>query len=233
MDKPAFSTIRSSLIGTVVMVCSIGDEVTERSVVAVIESMKMEHPVLAMSSGTIQSVMVELGEAVRDGSILVELKVGATRTEAAPDSVTSTSPRLGELRDRVALLQDAARPEAVEKRRARGLRTARENLDDLLDPGSYVEYGRFAYAAQRARRSEEELIARTPADGLISGIGTVGGRPTAAISYDATVLAGTQGQRNHAKKDRLLDLVARQQLPLVFFTEGGGGRPGDTDFPVV
>ncbi len=215
------------------MVCSVGDEVTEGSVVAVIESMKMEHPVVASASGTIQSVMVELGEGVRAGSILVELKLGTIRLEKTADEVASTSPRVGELRDRVALLQDAARPEAVAKRRARGLRTARENLDDLLDEGSYVEYGRFAYAAQRARRSVEDLIARTPADGLISGIGSVDGRPTAAISYDATVLAGTQGQRNHAKKDRLLDLVARQQLPLVFFTEGGGGRPGDTDFPVV
>ena len=47
------------------------------------------------------------------------------------------------------------------------------------------------------------------------------------LSYDYTVLAGTQGGRNHYKQDRLFDLANRYMLPLVFFTEGGGGRPGD------
>jgi acetyl-CoA carboxylase carboxyltransferase component len=140
---------------------------------------------------------------------------------------------LQELRARRALTEDAARPEAVAKRHERGGRTARENLADLIDPGSLVEYGRFAIAAQRARRDVDDLIARTPADGLIGGTATVGGRPVAVLSYDYTVLAGTQGALGHVKKDRLFEIIEKLRLPVVFFAEGGGGRPGDTDYPVV
>ncbi|HJR25606.1 MAG TPA: carboxyl transferase domain-containing protein, partial [Acidimicrobiales bacterium] len=124
---------------------------------------------------------------------------------------------------------DAARPDAVERRRRTGHRTARENVADLVDPGSLVEYGPLAIAAQRRRRSVEELVERTPADGLVGGVGTVAGHPTVVLSYDYTVLAGTQGMQNHRKKDRLFEVAERQRLPVVFFTEGGGGRPGDTD----
>ena len=133
---------------------------------------------------------------------------------------------------RAATLDDA-RPDAVARRHEQGGRTARENLDDLIDPGSFVEYGRFAIAAQRARRSVEDLVARTPADGLIGGTARVNGHPAAVLSYDYTVLAGTQGVLGHRKKDRLFELIERMRLPTVFFAEGGGGRPGDTDYPVV
>src|SRR5690606_25255463 len=142
-------------------------------------------------------------------------------------------PDLAEVVARHAAGLDAARPEAVARRHRRGLRTARENIADLLDPGSFVEYGPLVIAAQRRRRPVEELIARTPADGLVAGIGTVDGRPTVVMSYDYTVLAGTQGYQNHRKKDRLFELAERLRLPVVFFTEGGGGRPGDTDAPGV
>jgi acetyl-CoA carboxylase carboxyltransferase component len=140
---------------------------------------------------------------------------------------------LDELRARVAATQDAARPEAVARRHAGGGRTARENLDDLVDAGTFIEYGRFAIAAQRQRRELGELIARTAADGLIGGTARVNGRPCAVLSYDYTVLAGTQGAVGHRKKDRLFELIERMRLPTVFFAEGGGGRPGDTDYPVV
>src|SRR3954454_4240042 len=144
-----------------------------------------------------------------------------------------TDDDLAELRRRIALTEDAARPEAVERRHARGGRTARENLADLIDEGSWVEYGRFAIAAQRRRRELDDLIARTPGDGLLGGTATVDGRPCAVLSYDYTVLAGTQGAVGHLKKDRLFELIDRMRLPVVFFAEGGGGRPGDTDVPVV
>jgi acetyl-CoA carboxylase carboxyltransferase component len=140
---------------------------------------------------------------------------------------------LTELLRRRALTEDAARPDAVERRHAAGGRTARENVADLVDDGSFVEYGRFAIAAQRARRDVEDLIARTPADGLIAGTASVDGAPCAVLSYDYTVLAGTQGVLGHRKKDRLFELIERMRLPTVFFAEGGGGRPGDTDYPVV
>jgi acetyl-CoA carboxylase carboxyltransferase component len=140
---------------------------------------------------------------------------------------------LDELRERERLTRDEARHEAVERRHATGSRTARENVDDLIDPGSFVEYGRFAIAAQRGRRDLDDLVRRTPADGLIGGTARVDGHPCAVLSYDYTVLAGTQGALGHRKKDRLFELIDRMRLPTVFFAEGGGGRPGDTDYPVV
>ncbi|MBS1886372.1 MAG: biotin carboxylase [Actinobacteria bacterium] len=148
-------------------------------------------------------------------------------------------PDLAELRARRASTEDAARLDAVAQRHAAGARTARENLADLVDAGSFVEYGRYAIAAQRGRRELEDLIARTPADGLVGGTATVNGElfgeraACAVLSYDYTVLAGTQGVLGHRKKDRLFELIERLRLPAVLFAEGGGGRPGDTDYPVV
>ncbi len=149
-----------------------------------------------------------------------------------PDALT-------ELGRRRALTDDGARPGAVARRRAAGGRTARENIADLLDPGSFVEYGRLATAAQEQVLSPDELMRLTPADGLVAGLGRINGEALgdraacAVLSYDYLVMAGTQGIRGHHKSDRLLALVERLGLPTVFFTEGGGGRPSDTDFPVV
>ena len=146
---------------------------------------------------------------------------------------------LAELLARRALTEDDARADAVERRHAAGGRTARENLEHLVDEGSYVEYGRFAIAAQRGRRELQELIERTPADGLVAGTARVNGElfgersACAVLAYDYTVLAGTQGALGHRKKDRLFEVIERLRLPTVFFAEGGGGRPGDTDYPVV
>ncbi|WP_238013382.1 carboxyl transferase domain-containing protein [Dactylosporangium sp. AC04546] len=138
-----------------------------------------------------------------------------------------------ELAARKARTRDDARPEAVAKRHAAGGRTARENLADLVDEGSFVEYGALTVAAQEQRRDLAELMARTPADGVVAGTARVGGAACAVLAYDATVLAGTQGLRGHQKTDRLLHLVERLRIPVVFFAEGGGGRPGDTDVPVA
>jgi methylmalonyl-CoA carboxyltransferase 12S subunit len=146
---------------------------------------------------------------------------------------------LAEALERRAATRDEARPEAVERRHGAGGRTARENIADLVDPGSFVEYGGLAIAAQRARRELRELIERTPADGLVAGTARINGdlfgdrSACAVLSYDYTVLAGTQGALGHRKKDRLFELIERMRLPTVFFAEGGGGRPGDTDYPVV
>src|SRR3954471_25085946 len=142
---------------------------------------------------------------------------------ASPPMTDEERQDLAELRARRALTEDAARPDAVTKRHERGGRTARENLDDLVDPGSLVEYGRFAIAAQRQRRELQDLIERTPADGLIGGTARVNGQACAVLSYDYTVLAGTQGYLGHRKKDRLFELIERMRLPVVFFAEGGGG----------
>ena len=156
-----------------------------------------------------------------------------------PDSDDELRPDLAEALERRALTRDEARPQAVERRHSGGRRTARENVADLVDPGTFVEYGGLAIAAQRARRELGELLERTPADGLIAGVGRVNGdlfgdrASCAVLSYDYTVLAGTQGAMGHKKKDRLFELIERMRLPTVFLAEGGGGRPGDTDFAVV
>ena len=138
-----------------------------------------------------------------------------------------------ELLRRRALTEDDARAESVRRRHDAGGRTARENIADLVDAGSFVAYGRFAIAAQRRRRDVADLIANTPGDGLVAGTARVNGSACAVLSYDYTVLAGTQGALGHFKKDRLFDLIDRMRLPTVFFAEGGGGRPGDTDYPTV
>ncbi|WP_229054038.1 acyl-CoA carboxylase subunit beta [Aeromicrobium sp. Leaf350] len=131
------------------------------------------------------------------------------------------------------LTTDAARPEKVERWHAKGRRTARENIADLVDAGSLVEYGRFVTPAQEYRRDLADLVVEAPADGIIGGTATIDGRPCAVLSYDYLVMAGTQGMRGHRKSDRLIELAGRMRLPTVFFTEGGGGRPGDTDIPLV
>ena len=160
--------------------------------------------------------------------------------EAGPENDAAWRADLREVVARHAFTLDANRADAVAKRRARGQRTARENITDLCDPGSFIEYGALAIAAQGRRRSHDDLVRNTPADGMVTGIGGVNGAlfgPEASrcvvMAYDATVLAGTQGLRNHQKTDRLLTIAAQQQLPVVLFAEGGGGRPGDTDAAVV
>ena len=145
-------------------------------------------------------------------------------------------PELAELNERLAFGLDEQRPEAVARRHQTNQRTARENIEDLCDENSFIEYGALAVAAQRQRRSVGDLIAKTPADGLITGTGTVNGSlfgeqkaRCLVMAYDYTVLAGTQGFFNHKKMDRMLKLAHAQRLPLIFFAEGGGGRPGDVD----
>jgi acetyl-CoA carboxylase carboxyltransferase component len=142
-------------------------------------------------------------------------------------------PELAELRARLAQNQDDARPDAVARRRRSGQRTVRENLAELLDADSFVEYGGLAVAAQRQKLSEAQLVAASPADGIVTGVGTVNGAPVMVLAYDYTVFAGTQGAMGHKKLDRALDLAQRSKLPVVLFAEGGGGRPNDTDMPWV
>jgi acetyl-CoA carboxylase carboxyltransferase component len=176
--------------------------------------------------------LVSPGQVVGTGDPLVVFTrsgAGTDRDAAAQLDLDRPRADLDEVRHRHLLTLDEGRPEAVAKRHKQHRRTARENIADLVDPGSFVEYGALAIAAQRSRRSEEDLIANTPADGLVAGLATIGGAEAVVLSYDYTVLAGTQGMRNHAKTDRVLELAARKRVPVVLFAEGGGGRPGDTD----
>jgi acetyl/propionyl-CoA carboxylase alpha subunit/acetyl-CoA carboxylase carboxyltransferase component len=217
-----------------------GDPVLRGQTLAILEAMKMEHVLAAPFAGQVALIGAEPGAILeKDQAVVFVVPSGVKDTGLAearavdPDHIR---PDLTAVLERWAITRDEARPEAVARRRARGQRTARENIDDLVDPGSFLEYGAFALAAQRRRRSEEELLKMSPADGLVCGVGTVNGAlfeesaaRCAALAYDFTVMAGTQGHMNHRKTDRLLEVVEAQNLPVVWFAEGGGGRPGDTD----
>jgi acetyl/propionyl-CoA carboxylase alpha subunit/acetyl-CoA carboxylase carboxyltransferase component len=217
-----------------------GDAVPQGRLVAVLEAMKMQHEVRAPASGVVRALAAAPGEALPEGAPLLWLEPAevdaAGEAEAEETDLDRIRPDLQHVIDRHAFTLDANRPEAVAKRHKLGKRTARENLDDLFDDGSFIEYGALTIAAQRRRRKLDDLIANTPADGLVGGIGAVNGAWAAedkarcmGIAYDYTVLAGTQGGMNHKKTDRLLGICEDQALPLVFYCEGGGGRPGDTD----
>jgi acetyl-CoA carboxylase carboxyltransferase component len=218
----------------------VGDVVRPGQTVVLLESMKMLHDVRSPEGGVVVEVNVRDGDTVTADQILCVVRVDA-HAQAEVDlfqnvDVDEIPAALAEVIARHDMGLDQARPDAVARRRAVGRRTARENLDDLVDAGSFVEYGPVVIAAQRRRRSVEDLIERTPADGLVGGIGTVNGQyfsghaaQAVVMSYDYTVLAGTQGTQNHRKKDRLFEIAEQLHLPVVFFTEGGGGRPGDTD----
>jgi len=204
----------------------------------------MEHLVGAGQAGRIHSIAAKPGMVLNEHDAILFIAPEAIEKTATDEAATvdpdSVRPDLGESIERHALGLDQNRPEAVARRRKTNQRTTRENLEQLLDPGSFIEYGALAFAAQRRRRTLEDLIKNTPGDGMVTGIGTVNAplfgdekARTAIMAYDYTVLAGTQGARNHEKKDRLLKIVDDWKLPVVVFAEGGGGRPGDTDMPGV
>ncbi len=217
-----------------------GDLVRAGQAVAILEAMKMEHVVTADVAGRVVRIAAIKGEVLNKGQPLMFIAPEDVEAEEAEDAgdidLDFIRPDLAEALERWHITKDEARPDAVARRRNRNQRTARENIDDLIDPGTFLEYGAFALAAQRRRRSVEELKVMSPADGLVCGIGSVNGAlfppekaRCAALAYDFTVLAGTQGHMNHVKTDRILEIVADQELPVVWFAEGGGGRPGDTD----
>ena len=200
----------------------------------------MEHEVRSLAGGVVLQLGASAGDTLFEGHPLLFLE---PREVEAHDSgergiidLDAIRPDLQEVFARKAAGLDVNRPEAVVKRRRTGNRTARENIADLCDPGTFVEFGSVVLAAQRRRRSMEDLIANTTGDGMVCGLGHVNGAlfpedrsRVMAMSYDYMVLAGTQGKLNHYKKDRMFEIAERNRLPTVLFAEGGGGRPGDTD----
>jgi acetyl-CoA carboxylase carboxyltransferase component len=261
MTQPTAS-IRAPLQATIVQwLVQPGDCFDTGQALVILEAMKMEHEVAAPFAGRVLALNFAVGELVNASDLLLiaeqtmkpPLGQEADLTPNAPDvpdaSDVPTGPRadLQRVLDRHAFTQDAHRPQALAKRHAQGGRSARENIADLCgegqtqgEGGSFIEYGALAIAAQTRRRALDDLIANTPADGMVTGIGSVNAHlfgadaaRCAVLAYDATVLAGTQGLRNHQKTDRLLALALAQKLPVVLFAEGGGGRPGDVDTTLV
>jgi hypothetical protein len=240
-----------------------GEAIESGQPVLILEAMKMEHEVLASGAGRLDHAFFASGETVEEGQALFtwspvvpgvlgarssSLSNSSEDSDSAPAAsaeAQSLSHRplradLQQLNARLAFTLDENRPNAVAKRRERGQRTARENISQLCDEGSFMEYGALTVAAQRSRRSLDDLIANTPADGMITGVATINAQlfgkersSCAVLAYDATVLAGTQGAMNHNKTDRLLEVALQHRLPVVLFAEGGGGRPGDVDQVMV
>lgn len=234
--------VRAPLQGTIVSLSvSEGDTVPRGAELAVMDAMKMEHVIAAESAGIVRTLHVAAGDTLWEDQLLMELEptdeagdAEAVSDEVDPDYIR---PDLAEVLERRALTTDEKRPHAVERRRKTGHRTARENVADLVDEGSFIEYGPLVVAAQRQRRGLEDLLTRSPADGLITGVGSVNGElfgdpasRAAVMAYDYTVFAGTQGNHNHWKTDRLIDVAERGRMPLILFGEGGGGRPGESDY---
>jgi acetyl/propionyl-CoA carboxylase alpha subunit len=242
LDAPeGTATLRAPLQGTIVsLAAKPGDKVRAGEPVLIMEAMKMEHVIAAESGGILRDYAVAAGDTVFEGAALAYIEEGEIgghhHTKEEDIDLDAIRPDLAELYKRRDYLKDANRPDAVARRRKTGQRTVRENIEDLCDPGSFTEYASLVVAGRLRRSKMDELIERTPGDGLVMGLGRVNGDVFAdeqarivAMSYDYTVLAGTQGLRNHQKKDRILKLAEQWRLPIVFFTEGGGGRPGDTD----
>lgn len=233
------------MAGTVVAVeVAVGQEVSAGAALAVVEAMKMHHPLRAQQAGRVDAIHIKPGDVIAADEVVIVLEPTGGGAESA---VEKQQVDLDEIRadlaaslERHRKLLDEQRPQAVASRHDRGMRTARENIADLTDGGLLVEYGGLAVAAQRGRRSLDDLEAKTPADGVITGIGRINSsqfppeRSTCAIiAYDYTVMSGTQGHFGHHKKDRILEQARLHRYPLVLFAEGAGGRPGDVDAPMV
>ena len=219
-----------------------GQSVDKNDIIAVIESMKMQTAITASVAGLITDIKVSAGQTIQEGQLICKVVESSQSSnvldtqEPISDSVENA---LDQLNQQLAASLDSGRKKSIDKRHAKGYRTARENLRQLCDEGSFVEYGQLAVAAQRDRMSSEKLKAETAADGVITGLATINAQQfgeqasqVAIIVNDYTVLAGTQGYFHHRKIDRMLDQAKRSYLPVVMYTEGGGGRPGDTDVKI-
>ena len=248
-DDPAAPTIKAPMAAKLVQFeVEVGDVLPAGAQVGVLEAMKMEHLLHAPVAGRVIALLAQPGDYLVEGQSLVRLEaVDAQAVQAQaeqaldPDAIRADLQRVI---DRHAPTLDENRQAAVAKRHAQGGRTARANVADLCDlhedPNNFNEYGALAIAAQTRRRTLEDLVANTPADGMITGVGNINSARfgpeksrCVVMAYDYTVLAGTQGMRNHAKTDRMLRVAHQLRLPVVLFAEGGGGRPGDTDMPIV
>ena len=223
-----------------------GDVVRAGQPVAVMEALKMEHIVASEVSGVVREVTLEAGDTVFEDTPLMFVEpadvegdyVGARAPD--PDEIR---PDLAEVQRLHFLASDEGRPQAVSRRRSQNRRTARENVADLCDPGTFVEYGPLVTAGRMRSDTQEvleERLVRTSADGMVIGVGQVNGEHfgpdqsrCAVVAYDYTVLAGTQGTKSHQKTDRMLRVAQHSRLPVVLFSEGGGGRTGGGSGPPI
>jgi acetyl/propionyl-CoA carboxylase alpha subunit/acetyl-CoA carboxylase carboxyltransferase component len=239
--KPVAAPMQGTIVNLEV---AEGDTVRRGQTLLVMEAMKMQHEIVAPVGGIVRAVTVATGDTVFEGHplLFIEETEDASGVVAAAKEIDLDliRPDLAEVLARQAKTRDAARPAAVARRRKTGQRTARENVDDLVDPGSFVEYGALTVAARRSTTHMDKLIDESPADGFVMGLAHINGdhfpeenSRVVVGAYDYTVMAGTQGRHNHRKQDRMYQLAEQWRLPTVIFTEGGGGRGSDPDYITI
>jgi propionyl-CoA carboxylase beta chain len=164
-------------------------------------------------------------EAVRASPTL--RRVSAAELENAgenvPDDIDihTTAGKLADFERRVQEATHAGSERAVEKQHAAGKMTARERIEALLDPGSFTEFDEFA----RHRSTNFGMGDKRPfGDGVVTGYGTVDGRPVAIFSQDVTVFGGSLGEVYGEKIVKILDFAVKNGCPMIGINEGGGAR---------
>jgi propionyl-CoA carboxylase beta chain len=149
-------------------------------------------------------------------------------TEAAQPAGTAgnTDPHTtaGKLADLEKRRQDAVHAgseRAVERQHAKGKATARERIDGLLDPGSFTEFDELA----RHRATDFDIAANRPyGDGVVTGYGTVDGRPVCIFSQDFTVFGGSLGEVYGGKIVKVMEHAVKTGCPIIGINDGGGAR---------
>jgi acetyl-CoA carboxylase carboxyltransferase component len=135
--------------------------------------------------------------------------------------VPERSDRLNDLRVRRARIEAGGGEERVAKQHAAGKLTARERLDELLDPGTFVELDRFV--THRATSFGMDKV-EAPADGVVTGYGAVGGRLTYVFSQDFTVFGGSLGEGHAQKICKVMELALKNGAPVIGLNDSGGAR---------
>ena len=237
-----YSIVSPMAAAVVSVAVKSGQEVGQGEIIATVESMKMQTAIESPVAGTVVDLNVTVGETIQSNHEIcrVEESIGSnSAVKKTQSKAVDAQDPLDMLNQELESSLDSSRTKAVTKRHSKGYRSARENLQQLCDDGSFVEYGQLAVAAQRDRMSTDKLKSDTAADGVITGLATINrdqfgehATQVAIVINDYTVLAGTQGYFHHRKIDRILEQAKRSFLPVVMYTEGGGGRPGDTDVKI-
>ena len=235
---PGTVAVEAPIQGMVIgLSVAVGDVIQVRQPVAVLEALKMEHIITPEVAGVVREIALEVGDTIFESTPIVFVEPQEVEGEFETDDeidLDEIRPDVAEILHFKRLTSDEARDEATAKRHNAGKRTARENILDLCDEGSFFEYGPLTTATRYRDDTKEQLeerIIKTAADAMVMGVGRVNGELVGvenarciAMSYDYTVLAGTQGGKNHEKQDRMFGVAQKARLPVVLYTEGGGGR---------
>jgi propionyl-CoA carboxylase beta chain len=173
-----------------------------------------------LGHGGLRYDLDEKGEREQEaGTVTVQHNTADTAAE--PIDVHSTAGKLADLGRRVDEAVHAGSARAVEKQHTRGKRTARERIAMLLDEDSFVELDQLA----RHRSTNFDLDKTRPyGDGVVTGHGTVDGRPVCVFAQDFTVFGGSLGEVFGEKIVKVMDLAMKTGCPIIGINDSGGAR---------